>query len=415
MVPKESIDDYRQFYLHSDIEQSKKIIVLISIAVALLALSDYALLGPSLVFVILEVLRILVLIYSGIIFLRINKLHSYRSYDKSLFVYLLIFIIFSLLVNVTRLNDFAIQTVIASISIFAIYLAIPTKFANQAILSLVYTGGQVTLMIFAGQESDLTPLTMSISLVLANALAAVGSWQLHSYRWRAFQDFIEHQKSERFIVIGQTAAMVGHDVRNPLQAIEGDFYLTKLDAAQLPDNEVKKDILENLDAIEQNLFYIDKIVSDLQDYTRPLNPTFQEIDLAKIITDLLRNKVPSNIIFSSQIEEAAKKINSDPDLIKRMLNNLVTNAIQAMPEGGKLSVLASKKETYIFLTVEDTGAGIPKAEQDKLFTPLFTTKAKGQGFGLVVVKRMSEALGGTVNFESEPGKGTKFTVKLPSK
>ena len=414
-VPKESKDDYRQFYLHSDIAQSKMIIVVLAIVVAILSFSDYAFLGLSWELLILEILRSSLLIYSGLVFIRINKSQNYRSYDKSLFVFLLTFIFFSLAVNATRTQGFAPETVIASISIFAFYLAIPTRFANQAILSLVYTVGQVALMIFTGQESDLTPLVMSISLVLANALAAVGSWQLHRYRWKNFQDFTEHKKSERFIVIGQTAAMVGHDIRNPLQAIEGDIYLTKLDLDQLPDSEIKNDITENVFAIEQNLSYIDKIVSDLQDYTRPLSLTLQQTDLEKIINNLIQNKVPSNIIVSIKIELSVRKINTDPDLIKRIFNNLITNAIQAMPEGGKLTVSASKKESYVFLSVEDTGAGISKAAQDKLFTPLFTTKAKGQGFGLVVVKRMAEALGGTVSFESELGRGTKFIVQFPLK
>ncbi len=415
MVPKESKDDYRQFYLRSDIAQSRTVIVVLAIAVIFLSISDYAILGPSWILLILEAFRISVLTYSGLVFIRINKTKSYRSYDKSLFVFLLTFIIFSLAVNVTRTQDFAIETVIASISIFAFYLAIPTRFANQATLSIVYTGGQVALMIFTGQESDITPLVMSISLVLANALAAVGSWQIHRYRWKNFQDFTERKKSERFIVIGQTAAMVGHDIRNPLQAIEGDIYLTKLDLDQLPDSEIKKDITENVTAIEQNLSYIDKIVSDLQDYTRPLNLTSQQIDLEKIINNVIHDKVPSNIIANSIVEASVGKINSDPDFIKRIFNNLVTNAVQAMPEGGKLTVSASKKESYVFLSVEDTGAGISKEAQTKLFTPLFTTKAKGQGFGLVVVKRMAEALGGTVSFESELGRGTKFTVKFPLK
>jgi signal transduction histidine kinase len=93
--------------------------------------------------------------------------------------------------------------------------------------------------------------------------------------------------------------------------------------------------------------------------------------------------------------------------------NLVTNAIQAMPEGGKLHIRAFQDGGDTVLTVGDTGCGIPKDASSKLFTPLFTTKAKGQGFGLAVVKRMTDALGGTVNFESELGKGTKFFIRLP--
>jgi signal transduction histidine kinase len=85
-----------------------------------------------------------------------------------------------------------------------------------------------------------------------------------------------------------------------------------------------------------------------------------------------------------------------------------------MPKGGKLTIQAYKEANDSIITVEDTGASIPDEVKDKLFTPLFTTKSKGQGFGLAVVKRMTEALGGTVTFESQQGKGTKFIVRLPN-
>ena len=104
---------------------------------------------------------------------------------------------------------------------------------------------------------------------------------------------------------------------------------------------------------------------------------------------------------------------TDPDLLKRILGNLVTNAIQAMPNGGDLSIRVFREIDEVVLVVEDTGVGIPDEVKPKLFTPLFTTKSKGQGFGLAVVKRATEALGGTINFESQKGKGTKFVLRFP--
>ena len=106
---------------------------------------------------------------------------------------------------------------------------------------------------------------------------------------------------------------------------------------------------------------------------------------------------------------------ADSTYIQRILNNLVNNAIQAMPSGGKLTINAYCEANKVIISVEDTGVGIPKEAKAKLFTPLFTTKSKGQGFGLAVVKRMSEALGGSVSFESQEGKGTKFIVCLPNR
>jgi PAS domain S-box-containing protein len=220
--------------------------------------------------------------------------------------------------------------------------------------------------------------------------------------------------AERLAAIGATAGMVGHDIRNPLQAITGDLYLAKTDLASIPESEEKQSIQESLTAIEKNVDYINKIVQDLQDYARPLNPKAEENDLKVIIAKLFeKNSWPDNIELSVKVENSAKKITTDAYYINRIMYNLITNAVQAMPNGGKLTIHAFQDPKDIVLIVKDTGVGISNDVQGKLFTLMFTTKAKGQGFGLPVVKRMTEALGGTVTFESQEGKGTAFTVRLP--
>jgi signal transduction histidine kinase len=115
------------------------------------------------------------------------------------------------------------------------------------------------------------------------------------------------------------------------------------------------------------------------------------------------------------VENSASKVLADSAYLNRILYNLVTNATQAMSNGGKLTIFAfkDKKTGEALITVEDTGVGIPENVKDKLFTPMFTTKSKGQGFGLAVIKRMAEALDGTVTFDSKEGNGTKFTVRFP--
>ncbi len=224
------------------------------------------------------------------------------------------------------------------------------------------------------------------------------------------------KEAECLAAIGATAGMVGHDIRNPLQSITGDLFLAKADLALLSDCEEKNNIQESLSEIEKNVDYINKIVADLQDFARPLKPNLEETDLKLIFDQLLKkNAFPENIMVSVEVEVDAREVVADYTFINRIMNNLVNNAVQAMPKGGKLTINVFKEANDVVITVKDNGVGIPEAVKAKLFTPMFTTKAKGQGFGLAVVKRMSEALGGSVVFESQDGKGTTFIVRFPSK
>ena len=219
---------------------------------------------------------------------------------------------------------------------------------------------------------------------------------------------------ERMAAIGETAGMVGHDIRNPLQSITGELYLARTNLADLPDTRAKEDLKESIGYIEEQLTYVNKIVQDLQDYAKTSQPQLQETDLEKAVQDVLSTvNIPENITVSTNIEAGFSKINIDPLYLKRVLTNLTSNAVQAMPKGGKLAITATCKEKKIFITVADTGEGIPDVVKDKLFKPLFTTKAKGQGFGLAVVKKLTEALNGQVTVESQVGKGTRFTVEFP--
>ncbi len=220
--------------------------------------------------------------------------------------------------------------------------------------------------------------------------------------------------AERLAAIGATAGMVGHDIRNPLQSIIGELYLEKESINSLPDNEAKSNLIESLEVIEHNVEYINKIIADLQDFARTPSPTIEKVDFSKLIDNLLSElKAPANVQVITSIQPTFPKLNTDNAAMKRILTNLCTNALQAMPQGGKLTIKANTEDDNVFITVQDTGTGISPDVKEKIFTPLFTTKSKGQGFGLAVVKKLTQALKGEVNVESEVGKGTKFIIKLP--
>lgn len=224
------------------------------------------------------------------------------------------------------------------------------------------------------------------------------------------------REAERMAAIGQTALMVGHDLRNPLQVIVNLVYSIR-DAIQSPgvNQETRARIEKGLDTLTSQVEYMDKIVSDLTDYSRPVEPKAERIDLPAFLKSLVRDaKVPQRIKVSIAVEDGAGTLCSDPSMLRRALINLVTNAVQAMPGEGTLRIeVHPTQEGGAAITVSDTGVGIPPEMKETIFRPFVTGKAKGMGLGLSVVSRLVELLGGTVSFESEVGRGSSFTIRLP--
>jgi PAS domain S-box-containing protein len=222
------------------------------------------------------------------------------------------------------------------------------------------------------------------------------------------------RNAERLATIGATAGMVGHDIRNPLQAMMSDVYLLKSEITSSVECN-NTELVESLDSLEQNISYINKIVLDLQDYARPLKPELIPVNVSNVLVRVFETvRLPDSVKLAIKVKDL-EHIQTDPMLLQRALSNLVTNAIQAMPNGGVLEIRAFPEGNSAIFIVSDTGLGIPEEVKPRLFTPMMTTKSKGQGFGLAVTKRLVEALKGTIGFESEKGKGTKFTITLPVK
>jgi PAS domain S-box-containing protein len=224
-------------------------------------------------------------------------------------------------------------------------------------------------------------------------------------------------KSERLAAIGSTTAMVGHDLRNPLQTLVGLVYLVRQHYESIP-LEYKKtaefDATKMLLGIEASVRYMNKIVSDLQNYAAPLQPELARVSTDQLLKESLSTTaIPARVKVSVNVGKGAETLNADPDLIKRVFTNLIMNAVQAMPQGGELKITAQKNGEEELISFQDTGGGISKEAFPKLFEPLFTTKAQGQGLGLAVCKRVMEAHGGTITVDSTIRKGSTFTAKLP--
>jgi PAS domain S-box-containing protein len=218
-------------------------------------------------------------------------------------------------------------------------------------------------------------------------------------------------KAQRLAVIGELAGMVGHDLRNPLTSIAGATYYLKRRLNQTIDGKV----MEMLELIERNIGYSNKIINDLLDYSREIKLDITETSSKALVEDALASvEIPNNIRVVKIVNDRSR-IKVDFEKVKRVLVNLIRNAVDAMPKGGTLTIKYRKKGGKVEFVVADTGVGMSEETRKKLWTPLFTTKARGMGFGLSICKRFVEAHGGTINVESALGKGSTFTVTLPIK
>jgi PAS domain S-box-containing protein len=223
-------------------------------------------------------------------------------------------------------------------------------------------------------------------------------------------------RQEKLAVLGQLAGGVSHELRNPLGAIKNAAYFLNM-VLEEPEPKVK----ETLEILEKEVDTSERIISSLLDYARPKPPVRRKVDVNDVVQEALsRAVVPEDVEVVSQLDEALPSILADPDQLAQVFGNIVLNAIQAMPRGGQLTVKTAvsgrgdpRGRPWVAVSFTDTGVGIPEENLGRVFEPLFTTKAKGIGLGLAVVKTLMEGHGGSIEVESTVGEGSTFTVRLP--
>ncbi|MEE8174261.1 MAG: ATP-binding protein, partial [Dehalococcoidia bacterium] len=215
--------------------------------------------------------------------------------------------------------------------------------------------------------------------------------------------------SERMAAIGKLASMVSHELRNPLGVIGNSAYYLKM---KLGDGEEK--VKSHLDILEREVAICSRIIGELLDFGRPAKPALGEADINSIVEQTLSCcQVPSNVELVTELGEGLPKVMADKDQMQQVFHNLLLNAAQAMPQGGRLTVRTAHRDNLVQAEFADTGIGIPRDNLTRIFQPLFSTKAKGTGLGLAVTESILDRHGGTIEVESEEGKGTTFTVSLP--
>jgi signal transduction histidine kinase len=202
----------------------------------------------------------------------------------------------------------------------------------------------------------------------------------------------------------RVSSMARHDLRGPLRNISMAAHILK----QSPDKS------EMFGIIDSNLKHADNILDDWKELTLRKEITRLRTNVRNLAEEVLRSMIiPDNVETETDIPEDMVYL-LDMRGMSRVLTNLITNAIEAMPDGGKLAVRANRDDDGLVITVSDTGKGISAENRDKIFTPFFTTKTTGVGLGLAYVKDTVEAHGGTVEYSDTPGEGASFTIRISS-
>ncbi len=219
-------------------------------------------------------------------------------------------------------------------------------------------------------------------------------------------------RKEKLALLGQVADTVGHELRNPLGVMNNAVYF--LQTVLTDADEITR---EYLGIIKEEIADAERIVSDLLDAVRTKPPQPQIVEVSALIAQTLAKcEVPAAVTVQMDIPERLATIRVDPGQMQQVLWNLISNGVEAMPEGGVLEISVNGDQTAktVMISIKDSGSGIAPENLSKLFQPMFTTKARRVGLGLAVVKNLTQANGGSVGVESVPGNGSRFFVTLPS-
>ncbi len=220
-------------------------------------------------------------------------------------------------------------------------------------------------------------------------------------------------RKEKLALLGQVADTVGHELRNPLGVMNNAVYFLQ---AVLSDAD--ETIKEYLGIIKDEIADAERIVSDLLDAVRIKPPRPEVVDIAEVIGQTLRKcDIPPSVTVSLDVPATLSAVRADPMHLHQIFWNLITNGLEAMPQGGTLAIRVEEDQTVhsLHISIRDSGIGMTPEQQAKLFQPMFTTKARRIGLGLVVVKNLTQINGGSVAMKSYPGAGSTFTVTLPGR
>jgi len=218
------------------------------------------------------------------------------------------------------------------------------------------------------------------------------------------------KQAERLAALGRAAAIIAHEVKNPLTSIRVSLYSIE------KKNSWKMDIGEDLNIVKEAVDRVSRTMEDLLHFSSDTYLRFEEVDLNEMLKELVaeyKERHGKDFIIETSLNKPVPSTLADTEKLKEIFGNLLLNALAATESGGTVRVSTNHLFDQVVVTVEDWGSGISLGIQQKIFEPFFTTKQSGTGLGLSIAKKNIEAHRGSIKVESEPGWGTKFVVTLP--
>ncbi|MDQ0244159.1 two-component system sporulation sensor kinase B [Bacillus fengqiuensis] len=220
----------------------------------------------------------------------------------------------------------------------------------------------------------------------------------------------EMEQAEKMYVLGELAASIAHEIRNPMTVIRGFIQLLNNQEAEKKNQDYMKLVINELDRAES-------IIEDYLSYARPQiekNETIEMGELVKQISNIIEGfAIMENVKINHDIQDALL-VKGDSKKLGQALLNILKNGVEAMPGGGTLQIHSYKRDNCVIVDITDTGVGMGREELERLGNPFYSTKDKGTGLGLMVSYRIIETMNGKVQVYSKKGRGTKFSILLPA-
>lgn len=307
----------------------------------------------------------------------------------------------------TTINYFMISSILWTIVFVGIVMLLLEKTVLSRLLSL---SKKVSLIGSMEQKSTRVPIQGNDEITkLATSI--------NDMLTEIENKTVKLRSTERLATIGELTTAIAHDLRNPMQGINAAAYYLKNKTRSTADEKTST----MLTLIEKDIKYSDRIIRQLLEYSEPIWLEFNDTTIGEIVKEALCEvRIPEKIQVVNEVDDPKtrdnkQKIRVDKQKIRAVLGHVIENAVEAMPDGGIVRIGSTQLKSDVIVMLSDTGIGMSEEQLGKMWSPLFTTKAKGMGLSLASCKRIIEAHGGKISVESIKEKGTTFSLTIPTR